>query len=1056
MIHKVRWNNAVVTSNVSYSFTRSDQAIADDGTTLSSNVPRYTGIRLLCPAPDVTLAASAHKRPRVWGGRWLDASPCLVEKWFSPSTSDTTVGIAVSTYPPSDSSREASDSDSILVSAGGYNHVPQSFIVADGAILAFCTAFSSSSGLPVAVSICYWKETVVGGSSSTKVWAFWYVGPEVQTTPRELRGRDWMATGPWVPPGGVDSEGKIIEFFVAWTDYRANAGSQGGQLFIMRCWRINSSSLWNLDEVAFLYSDTFWPSLLTDINMHFHTAAVTFPGGMEEPSMVVTLSVGDSWPNNRLVNISRDDFADYSIGSDEPRAATPSPVDEVPPDMPTGPQNGWLTYEDREGQRNRIQFTNATYASTTLTSSAFANFTASTAGVTPLVITSGITGDLPRVVGIISASSSAVGLNQSLTPSGGGSQINGYLWSDESVQGMWQAPGMVRSSDTSPWFVDRKTVIFGGDEQGNAIYRYTINDPGERINLAIVHGVMTNTATDYTAGNDRNLGWLTFLGAFRTGYASGDMIITDYAAHVAPNSHDPWSKEPRAITIFYSPDGNVWGEMFAPSFPRPTPSLGVDFQVPSAFFGAESFFLGRPDDTGLHSIPKPRASGETARYLMARPLSISGGGRNLRRRAQTTSSVETIEVESGAGPQAPNSLVAVSRSLFDSSDPTYGSILKPPCIGPIMRCTFVDSSFMGIWNLTQDFPFDDLPRARMRLWLYVMPGVINPTDPDEMPTCTAASLSFILSATRSGHSFFDSTTVYSTLLEVPSMAGGGWTPITLYFDAGTIGGTSPPTYFLQAKVSSGTQTYQRQDVLLAVDFVVASDGQTDLPVRSLIQPNYPDQSTVLSQNEKFNVNFLMAGGSQSPTWSVFAAFRIPDPGADVFTQSRAVDPTSLTVFTLRESATKYLRIVLDRADPNDTDIAAPCRLFIIDHTGAQWPIAGPAAGDDGIGFEQPFYFLRGRQVLFGIARYYNETAAAYRYRAWVSVGGTRVKVADSEDDLGSEDALAGVLPINIRSGDINSANIDPTEFFGFWADDTNALSVADGRAKLHDPVLFLS
>ena len=66
--------------------------------------------------------------------------------------------------------------------------------------------------------------------------------------------------------------------------------------------------------------------------------------------------------------------------------------------------------------------------------------------------------------------------------------------------------------------------------------------------------------------------------------------------------------------------------------------------------------------------------------------------------------------------------------------------------------------------------------------------------------------------------------------------------------------------------------------------------------------------------------------------------------------------------------------------------AIPTRaLKIIDHTGAAWTIEGPASGDDSINLAQPFLFLRGRQVLLGLTR------SGSTYRAWVSVGGSRIK-----------------------------------------------------------------
>lgn len=133
MIHKVRWDNAPHTSNVTYSFTRSDQAVADNGATLSTNAPRYSTPKLICPAPLLTARRNPATQMRVWGGRWLNGDPCLVEKWFSTTSSDVYVAISTPTYPAPDTSRQVNiGPSSVLMSAGGYDHIPQTFVVSDG------------------------------------------------------------------------------------------------------------------------------------------------------------------------------------------------------------------------------------------------------------------------------------------------------------------------------------------------------------------------------------------------------------------------------------------------------------------------------------------------------------------------------------------------------------------------------------------------------------------------------------------------------------------------------------------------------------------------------------------------------------------------------------------------------------------------------------------------------------------------------------------------------------------------------------------------------------
>ncbi len=177
------------------------------------------------------------------------------------------------------------------------------------------------------------------------------------------------------------------------------------------------------------------------------------------------------------------------------------------------------------------------------------------------------------------------------------------------------------------------------------------------------------------------------------------------------------------------------------------------------------------------------------------------------------------------------------------------------------------------------------------------------------------------------------------------------------------------------------------------------------------------------------------GTPAGASWSVFAAFRIPESGPDVFTTNRS--SAVPVVFTIKESTSKFIKVVLDR----DTNPFLPGSIKLIDHNGQSATIAGPAASEGGISFAQAFYFLRGRQVLLGVTRY-QDLDSLFKYRVWASVAGTRTKVVQGITNL------ADVRPSQLNSGDQSAGNIDPAEFFAWWIDDASSTSESAGTTML--------
>lgn len=749
------WNNGLTKStNLGVTFARSDTTVNDFGQSVSAGTARYSAPKLLCPAPKMMERRADVQNIQVWSGRWTDGSACLVELWTS-STGTVSTSVAFDDYPADTSRVKSLGTTNNLAVQSGWRDTVRTFVICDGLVLAFCEGFDTSGGSPVPknVSLCYWDETVGG----TKEWRKHYRGPDVQ--PNHPRGAGWMATGPWIPPDGMDeSSGRIKKFFVAWADYRHNgapggANATGGQLFIMLCTWNNSTSRWELGDAVLLYEElittsngAILPSYLTDgfaYTMHFHSAAITFRQTGEDPDvygMTVTLCIGDTFPNNRLVNIDRDDYNDYATGAGSTATASnPTPPDKFPPDVPfpTPPPNAndWTTYEDREGQRARVYFEDAIYhtgtpATITASGSALANLASPASGeylaavVRKMQTGTGTprTGYWARGVNSVTSGNALSLVNDLSGYALDGDKVSGYIFSDNGLQGVGQLP--LPGDDEA---ADRERVLMTGDEQGTTIYKYTVDEPGDRIVPRIVHGVMTDTSAAYSSPPNVNLGWNPFLVAMQMPFQEGDYTVSDYLVLVVPNSRAPWVGETQAEVMEYSSDGEHWGNVFAPNLPQL--AQFAFFIAPEAEGRTPEIYLGRQDGAHLYSIPKPTS--ETTRLW--RPLSISGGATNLLL-TYTEPGSGKPSIERSAAPIAPNTTVPVTVGPSGDFD-----IPKPPCAGPIMHCTFAAEVSAGTWKLTDPLPFEFVAPIRARLWVYKLPST-GSAGPNTMPVSGPAAI----------------------------------------------------------------------------------------------------------------------------------------------------------------------------------------------------------------------------------------------------------------------------------------------------------------------------
>lgn len=577
-IRKVTWNDGADTlGSVTVAFTRNSTVPGEDGVNRSTDEARYADPRLLCGAPPVSVVqAGTQNLNRVWGGRWREAtnpSSCMVQYWRRLSDQKYFVSIHVNGYadpPHGPSFRRKDITGSTTLKSGqpdliapttenNVRQVPQCFVVGDGMIFACCETFRYVSGdwISASCALCWWNES---SDSSSGGWEVIAQLDDVQVDGRQ-HGAAWMATGPWVP-GDRDNSDPLTEFFIAWTDYRGQSSgpgdkesSLGGNLCIIRATRNTASAQWVPGHNVVLYRE----AVNNDgRNMHFHTGAILFP---EDDRMVVVLSIGDTAKNNRIVMFEREEYHSYDEGwssgaPNAPLAANPSDPSganetKFPPAIPvptSGTQNGWKTYEDRNGQRARVFFTNANYNATgspsppTLTSSAFLDYT-HPGGVTPILIVSPSNSSVLLPGGISAQVGSGLTLTHAISGLSALATVSGQIASDNSIQCMAQLPTG-----------DRNAIVWCGDEQSDYLSRMEIDAASERLTPTHVMGVPTDLFVT-TDAQDATGSWLIFLAQCRY---PGEGL--DYAALLAPGSIVPWSSNNAAVFLLCSRAGQTWGQ----------------------------------------------------------------------------------------------------------------------------------------------------------------------------------------------------------------------------------------------------------------------------------------------------------------------------------------------------------------------------------------------------------------------------------------------------------------------------------------------------------------
>ncbi|MCG3123333.1 MAG: hypothetical protein GIKADHBN_01746 [Phycisphaerales bacterium] len=836
-----------------------------------------------------------------------------------------------------------------------------------------------------------------------------------------------MLTGPWC----LDrNSGAIETCFLAWTDYRAKALNsadtepRGGVFSIAQATRSSGSAPWTTAPVSQVvyrvgfadYVPSTDPTNGTprDEGMHCHNGAVLpKPGG----GIVTVLSIGDSTTNNRLVKFERSDL-NYTAGE----APVPT-INQYPVQSATN--NGWTTYEDREGQRRRIHFPDGATAvsgsgNTKYQHSSFANIDASFAADTPLRYgTFPVYGSTARITG--KDGSDVIILSTAVTPDAS-NKIYGMIAPDNSSQVISHAP--LAATDH---------VLMGSDESMAMLYRAKITDAAKTVRLEHVWGVppemlgykrvivITDPVPlwfDSNASRDVVANWNVFLIV-----CAKPRQGQHYIASVHPGNLTLWNQTATASTLLYSIDGAgdagaPWGDLF---LTEEDPGSWT----PVAFYGTDAIYIPlRRGAGGLASIPMPVTK-------VAQPLCI-GGGIDANHLRQTTPSgvpsIDQIDPQGGTNDVDPVS----------SSDLATLGVTPPPSLGPVMRFTATDHSYLGIYQMT-DTVVTAPASMRIPLWLYVLPPAENPSNPNTPPyAATGGSLRL-----RFGWQNFSGVSTISPPIDVSSASGRGWIPFVVTTNTRLWQGETPPssTFSLKMQVSTNATVFARQDVLIAFDGVVMASAEPENPGQPLrIANSTPD--------EKFTVSGWGCGNQ----YTFYIAARIPETGSDICTATNgwplfdtaAPGTTGRVLLTLWESSSKYLKLILDRRPKLVSDAAnghevAENRLVLVDHQSNYAVLEGPTSTVD-TAFRQPFLFLKGRQVLIGVC-YDTSIGTSGGYRVWASVGGSEVASAEFP-------GLQQVKPTTVQTGDQNKTNVDPSQLFVIAADNSNPTTLANGKAAL--------
>jgi hypothetical protein len=172
----------------------------------------------------------------------------------------------------------------------GKRYAPVTASVCHGAVVLFCRVQTPNN-------YGQWRDSAVGFFASVDEGQTWDL--IFEDTPIQVgltRSREWAMQNWWPMTHGAAP----TEAFIAAADYRANPGSTGGRVYLMRLTRPDTEAPWTIEPPRVVYEQSGVPK------EHFHTAAVVpLDGG----GLRTVVAVGDSQEINRIVSLTREDHA---------------------------------------------------------------------------------------------------------------------------------------------------------------------------------------------------------------------------------------------------------------------------------------------------------------------------------------------------------------------------------------------------------------------------------------------------------------------------------------------------------------------------------------------------------------------------------------------------------------------------------------------------------------------------------------------------------------------------------------------------------------------------
>ena len=207
----------------------------------------------------------------------------------------------------------------------------------------------------------------------------------------------------------------------------------------------------------------------------------------------------------------------------------------------------------------------------------------------------------------------------------------------------------------------------------------------------------------------------------------------------------------------------------------------------------------------------------------------------------------------------------------------------------------------------------------------------------------------------------------------------------------------------------------------------------DCPTQPLKLPT--STSPLATAQEKLTITFPTGTGTR---WTMFAALRIPETGADTFAYNNGMpsDRTALTIRTADGAGYISVRFTRDGY------------IRLVDHTGRTLQATAPGIfGNPGDPipesywqFDQSFYAKKGSQLLIGISKVSTQTSGTSSYRVLVTMGGAVAAFYTT--------TFAAIAPRIVCSGNASGDDPDSLEWFSVWFDNANPMTEAQMRDQM--------